>query len=78
MTEKRFYIDTIDGGGSVLTVNGVELGLYETCDLLNELYEEKEFWKSQSQDWAELITFIQNEIEEEGCMTKERLKDLIE
>lgn len=42
MTEKQFYIDTIDGGGSVLTANGVELGLYETCDLLNELYEEKE------------------------------------
>lgn len=42
MTEKQFYIDTIDGGGSVLTINGVELGLHETCDLLNELYEEKE------------------------------------
>lgn len=42
MTEKRFYIDTIDGGGSVLTMNGVELGLHETCDLLNELHEENQ------------------------------------
>lgn len=46
--------------------------------VMNSLNEEKEFWKSQSQDWAELITFIQNEMEEEGYMTKERLKDLIE
>ncbi len=52
--------------------------LRKIIKVMNSLNEEKEFWKSQSQDWAELITFIQNEMEEEGYMTKERLKDLIE
>ena len=30
MSEKRFYIDTIDGGENVLTDNGKELSLNET------------------------------------------------
>lgn len=46
MTEKRFYIDTIDGGESVLADNGKELSLNETCNLLNELHEENQYLKS--------------------------------
>ena len=42
MSEKRFYIDTIDGGESVLTNNGKELSLNETCNLLNELNDKIE------------------------------------
>lgn len=47
MSEKRFYIDTIDGGESVLTDNGKELSLHETCNLLNELNDENERLKKQ-------------------------------
>ena len=47
MQVKRFVIDTVDGGRSVLTENGVELGLHETCDLLNEFHEENQELKKQ-------------------------------
>ena len=54
MTEKRFYIDTIDGGESVLTDNGKELSLYGTCNLLNELNDENEKLKNKLKFFMEL------------------------
>lgn len=47
MTEKRFFIDTVDGGGSVLSDDGVPLLLYEVCGLLNELHEENQLLKRE-------------------------------
>ena len=47
MSEKRFFIDTVDGGGSVLSDNGVPLLLYEVCELLNKFNEENEQLKQE-------------------------------
>lgn len=56
MTEKRFYIDTIDGGESVLTDNGKELSLYETCNLLNELNDKCEVLEIENESFEDGAT----------------------
>ena len=61
MTEKRFYIDTIDGGESVLTDNGKELSLYGTCNLLNELNDENKELKEINQDNQDYISSLEEE-----------------
>ena len=62
MTEKQFYIDTIDGGESVLSDNGKELSLNETCNLLNELVEENQRLKKELDRLHEENGYLKKEV----------------
>lgn len=76
MTEKRFYIDTIDGGESVLTDNGKELSLYETCNLLNELNDKCEVLEIENESFEDSATKYA-ELYHKSLKENEQLKSTI-